>query len=337
MQKAAVDIDGDGGAIADDEPPLAGKMAEVGHLHIVGLAERPQRIDIVRRHRNDHPLLRLRQPDLPWCQARILEGGAREIDIDPEFRSHLADRGREPPGAAIGDARIQPGVSGGQQDLGHLLLHDRRSDLYGRAGQLTGTGVHHHRREGGTSKAIAPRPAAKHDDPVARRLPARVPAPRGNAGATTVDQRVGRVAGVIVYAPVDGRDTHLVAVVLHARDDACGDQAWMQTACRDVGRRGPRRAEAQHVGGGDRPRRHTQDIPYHAADSGVCAAERLYRRRMVVRLHLERQFVLIIELDDAGIVDKRRQHPRRGYLVRRLLDIARKDIVDERRIVHEPA
>ncbi len=71
-----------------------------------------------------------------------------------------------------------------------------------------------------------------------------------------------------------------------------------------------RRAEAQHVGDGDRAVGDAEHVADHAADAGVGAAERLDGRRVVVRLGLEGDRRARGELDDAGIADECRAHER---------------------------
>ena len=75
-----------------------------------------------------------------------------------------------------------------------------------------------------------------------------------------------------------------------------------------------RRAEAQPVEQRDRPRAHGDDVAQDAADAGRRALERLDRRRMVVRLDLERDRLALAEVDHAGVLARPLQHAlaRRG-------------------------
>ena len=66
------------------------------------------------------------------------------------------------------------------------------------------------------------------------------------------------------------------------------------------------RAEAQHVGDGDRAVAGADHVADDPADAGVGAAERLDGRRVVVRLGLEGQRLTLDERDDAGVADERR-------------------------------
>ena len=66
--------------------------------------------------------------------------------------------------------------------------------------------------------------------------------------------------------------------------------------------------EAQHVGDGDRAVAGAEDVADHAADPGVGAAEGLDRRRVVVRLRLQRQRGAVEERDDPGVAGERRAH-----------------------------
>ena len=75
------------------------------------------------------------------------------------------------------------------------------------------------------------------------------------------------------------------------------------------------RAKTQHIGGGDRFGRNAQHIADDPADAGVGAAKRLDGGGVVVRLYFEGDFVLVIEVDDAGVIHKGGEHPGRVDLV----------------------
>ena len=69
-----------------------------------------------------------------------------------------------------------------------------------------------------------------------------------------------------------------------------------------------RRAEAQPVEQRDRPRAHRDDVAQDPADAGRGSLERLDRRRMVVRLDLERDGLALAEVDHAGVLAGPLQH-----------------------------
>ena len=73
-----------------------------------------------------------------------------------------------------------------------------------------------------------------------------------------------------------------------------------------------RRAEAQPVEERDRPRAHRDDVAQDSADAGRRALERLDRRRVVVRLDLERDRLALAEVDDAGVLARPLQHALAG-------------------------
>src|SRR6185503_2014798 len=68
-------------------------------------------------------------------------------------------------------------------------------------------------------------------------------------------------------------------------------------------------AEAKPVEEGDRARAHGDDVPQDPADTRRGALERLDRRRMVMRLDLERNGDALAEVDHAGVLAGALQHP----------------------------
>ena len=71
-----------------------------------------------------------------------------------------------------------------------------------------------------------------------------------------------------------------------------------------------RRAEAQRVHLGDRPRAHGEDVAHDAADAGRRALIGLDERRVVVALHLEDGGLAVADIDDAGILARALDHLR---------------------------
>ena len=135
--------------------------------------------------------------------------------------------------------------------------------------------------------------------------------------AAAEDQRVAQVALVVEDRAVDRRDAQLVAVVADPRHHPAGNPLRMQHPVGQLRVGIVLRAKAEHVGVGDRPRRHADDVADHAAHAGVGAAKRLERRRVVVRLDLEGQVIVVVKGDDAGVVHKGRAQPRRPQLLGR--------------------
>ncbi len=293
-----------GAARAHDEVTGSGELAEVGHVDAVAFASLPQLVDVVGRDGEDHPLLGLGQPDLPRLEAWILERHGVELDVGADHLGHLADRRREPAGAAVGDGR--PQMLGTVEHVDQQLLGHRVADLHARPGDLAGRGVHRRAGERRPADPVATGCPAEQDDPITRMRAGRRLALGGAADATAEDQRVGGELVVVEHGPGDGRQTDLVAVVGDAGDDALADAPRMQGAFRqrlggEVGG-----SEAQHVGDGDRPVAGSEHVADDATDPRVGAAERLDGRRMVVRLGLQRQRLALGERHDPGVADERR-------------------------------
>ena len=165
MEEVGVEVEHESSVRSHDEPAVAGELADVGQLDAVEPAALAQLVEAVRVDRHDHPLLRLGQPDLPRLEAGVLEWHEVELDVGPDAFGHLADRRRQPAGAAVGDRRVQ--VLGADQHVDQQLLDDRVADLDAGAGHLAGGGVHRERRERRAADAVAPGAATEHDDPVA--------------------------------------------------------------------------------------------------------------------------------------------------------------------------
>ena len=70
VEERGLEVEHDVAAVAHDEASVAGEGAEVGQLDTVPAAASLQRRQLVGRDGDDHPLLCLRQPDLPWLEAR---------------------------------------------------------------------------------------------------------------------------------------------------------------------------------------------------------------------------------------------------------------------------
>jgi len=66
-----------------------------------------------------------------------------------------------------------------------------------------------------------------------------------------------------------------------------------------------RGAEAQHIRIGNGPRADADYVAHHAAYARVRAAERFERGGMVVGLHFESQVRVLVEGDNACVIDKR--------------------------------
>ena len=314
MQEAGVEVEHDVAVRAHDQPAVAGERAEVGQLHTVDPAALAQLAEAVRVDRHDHPFLRFRQPDLPRFEARVLERHEVELDVGTDAVGHLADRRRQPTGPAVGDRRVE--ILGTDQHVDQQLLGDRVADLHARSGDRAGGGVHRQRRERRAADPVAAGAATEHDDAVARVRAGEGRTIVGDTDAPGEHQRVGGVGGVVQHGAGDGRQTDLVAVVGDAVDHALADPQRVEGAVGDVGERDVGRPEAQDVGDRDRAVGGAEHVADHAADTGVGAAERFDRRRVVVGLGLEGDRRARPVGDDARVADERRPHERRGDGVR---------------------
>ena len=75
------------------------------------------------------------------------------------------------------------------------------------------------------------------------------------------------------------------------------------------------RAESQGVEQGDGARPHGQDVAHNAADAGGRALERLHRRGVVVRLHLEHHGQPVADVHRPGVLRPSfGQHPSNASL-----------------------
>ena len=310
VEERRVEVEDDVPAVAHDEPAVAGERAEVGQLDAVPGAPLAQLGEAVGRDGHDHPLLGLREPDLPWLQAGVLERDDRQLDVGADALGHLPDRRREAAGPAVGDRR--PEVVGAGEHVDQPLLGDRIADLHAGAGDVAGRGVHRQAGERGPADAVATGAPAEHDDPVTRVRSRRRRAVGGDADAPAEDERVGREAGVVEDRAGDGREADLVAVVGDAVDHAVADPAGVQRAVGQLVDRELGGSEAQHVGHGDRPVAGTHHVADDAADARVGAAERLDGRRVVVGLGLHGDRRALGERHDAGVADEGRADERGG-------------------------
>ena len=101
-----------------------------------GMGELPPREDLLRSAEEiltedrDHPLLRLRDHDLPLLQL-LAQGHAVQVDVDAgAVTRHLRERGRQPGGAAVLERLDQPLLDQLDGDLDQLLAGERVADLH---------------------------------------------------------------------------------------------------------------------------------------------------------------------------------------------------------------
>ena len=183
------------------------------------------------------------------------------------------------------------------------LFGEGIADLHGRAllGRIV---VEFGRRHRGAVNAVAAGLGAEIDDrhvhAGGRRVEDLVGV--GEADRHRIDQDVAVIAGVEAHLSADGRHPERIAVAADAGDDARDQMARLGML---------RRAEAQRVEAGDRPRAHRENVAQDAADAGGRALIGLDVARMVVALHLEHDRLAVADVDDAGVLARPLDHPRR--------------------------
>ena len=125
---------------------------------------------------------------------------------------------------------------------------------------------------------------------------------RGETDRHRVDEIVAVVAGMKAGLSADRRHAEGIAVTADAGDHARHQMARFRMF---------RIAERNRVQTGDRPRAHREHVAQDAADAGGRALIGLDVARMVVALHLEDHGEPVADIDDAGILARPLDHPRR--------------------------
>jgi hypothetical protein len=70
---------------------IRGEFADGGCFHAFAAADFQQPVEIMRRHGQDHALLRLGDPDLGVGQAGVFQRHPIEINLCPGAFAHFAD------------------------------------------------------------------------------------------------------------------------------------------------------------------------------------------------------------------------------------------------------
>ncbi len=271
---------------------LAG-IRDLADRRAVELPARADLLDRLQEPRPDdrhHPLLRLRDHDLPRFEL-LPERHPVEVDVHSRaVARHLGERGRETGRAAVLERLDEPALDQLHRDLDQLLARERVADLDGRPllrGALAELLAREHAR---AADPVAAGGRAVEDELVPGRARARAGDPVGGEqpDAHGVDEAVVRVGRIEDGLAADRRDADRVAVGADPGDRAVEVM---------VGG-----AEPQAVQQGDRPRAHRDDVPQDPADAGRGALKRLDRARMVVRLDLERDRLAPAEVDHARVL-----------------------------------
>ena len=151
---------------------------------------------------------------------------------------------------------------------------------------------------------------SRPDDPIACERAVGHRPSLGHADTAGEHERIRGETRVVQDRAGDGRQADLVAVVGDAVDHAVTDSQRVQRAVWHAGQRRVGWAETQDVGDGDRLVGDPEDVADDPADSGVGAAERFDRRRVIVRFGLESDRRIAPESDDARVADECRLHER---------------------------
>ena len=166
MQEPHAHLGHDLAARTEDEQLVVAERTNVGQFDFVAVTDGLQRGDV--GYGQHHALLRFRQPHFPGRQPGVLSRYQIEIDRGPESGCQLANRGRQPAGTAVGDGRIQPGITSSEDNVDQTLLHDRVTDLHAGSGHVAGGGIHGHGGERGATNAVTTGTSADDHDAITR-------------------------------------------------------------------------------------------------------------------------------------------------------------------------
>ena len=224
-------------------------------------------------------------------------GTVADIDVDPDAaaRRHLGRRRRESRGAKVLKRDEEALVEELKAALDQLRLLERVADLHRGALRLVGLVELGGREDRRAADPVAAGGSAHQDDLVAdaggrRRTIASV---LREADAHRVHQAVLLVRRLEVDLAADRWDADRVAVVADAGDDVVEEVA--RALRGEV-------AEPKRVEDRDRPGAQREDVAQDPADAGRRALERLDRRRVVVRLDLERDRVAAADVHRARVL-----------------------------------
>ena len=196
------------------------QRALVGHLadrragQLPAVAHTAHRVEHLRADNRDHPLLRLRDHDLPRLHALLAERHAVEVDVDPGGSARHLRQGRGETGSAAVLQRLDEArLDELERDLDQLLAGEGIADLdrWALVGVvLAQLGAREHRS---AADAVAAGGRAIEDDqpPRAACLGRAQAVAVGEAHAHRVDEAVRRVGRIEHGLPADGR--HADAIV----------------------------------------------------------------------------------------------------------------------------
>ena len=292
-------------AVFDDEALGRRGFADHGEVEPPFAEDRLGLRLLLRLEHHEHALLALRQHHLVGAHAGFAARHLVEVERDAEIAlgAHLGRRAGEPRRAHVldgDDAVVRHDFETGFEQQ---LFRERIADLHGRA-LLLGVGAELGRRHGGAVDAVAPGLGAEIDDRHADAGRRRVEnlVGLGEADRHGVDEVVAVVAGVEAHLPADRRHAERIAIAADTGDDAGNEVARLRML---------RIAERERIEAGDRPRPHGEHVAQDAADAGRRALIGLDVARVVVALHLEHDGEPVADVDDAGVLARPLDHPRR--------------------------
>ena len=292
-------------AVLDDEALARRGVADHGEIQPPFPEDRLGLFFLLRLEHHEHALLAFRQHHLVGAHAGLARRHRVEIEIDAEIAlgAHLDRRTGQPRRAHVLDRDHAIGRHDFEAGFQQQLFGEGIADLHGRA-LLGRVVVEFGRRHRGAVDAVAPGLGAEIDDrhvhARGRRIEDLVGV--GEADRHRIDQDVAVIAGVETHLSADRRHAERIAVAADAGDHAGNQMPRLGML---------RRAEAQCVETGDRPRAHGEDVAQNAADAGGRALIGLDVARMVVALHLEHDGLPVADVDHAGVLAGTLDHPRR--------------------------
>ena len=271
-------------------------------MKLPALADREDRLEHLRAHDGDHPLLALADHHLPGLHPVLAQRHLVEPEVDSAVARHLRERRGEAGGAAVLQRLDEPRLDELDRHLDQLLAGERVADLHG--GTLVGVVLAEllAREHRGAADPVPPGGCAVEDDEIPRPGRGSPGDPVGGQEPDThrVDEHVVTVCVVEDGLASDRGHADRVSV----RADPCDRAVEPRVAVR----------EAEPVEQRDRPRTHGDDVAEDAADPGRGSLERLDCRRMVVALDLEADGLAVAEIEHARVLTWALQHAftRRG-------------------------
>ena len=255
---------------------------------------------------HEHALLRFAEQNLVRGHSALARRNLGHVDrhADISALGHLRRRRRETRGAHVLNRDDVPALDQLEARFEKKLFGERISDLNARPlriaclREIFGC-------ERRSVNAVSAGPRANRDDRIADafRLGTNEIALVQEPDAHGVDERIALVCIVEDDLAGDGRNADAVAVVADAFDHDAAEQVTNARAVEG--------AEAKRVEHRDRTRAHRENVAKNSADSGRRSLIRLDRRRMIVRLDLERHREAVADRYHAGVFARTLQHVRR--------------------------